>query len=86
LAYLLDRRAGKLASGLARPARAFRLVVGIEKEVEKRMVGLEVLFVLPENKGFKKPSGMGQVPFGRTAVRHRLQLIVFCFKRMTQLF
>jgi hypothetical protein len=75
-----------LASGLAGPARAFRLVVGIEKEVEKRMVGLEVLFVLPEDKGFKKPGGMGQVPFGRTAVRHRLQLIVFCFKRMTQLF
>src|SRR5439155_2161142 len=38
-----------------------------------------------EEKGLPKPGHMGNMPFGRTHVRHRLDDIIFGGQRLTQL-
>ena len=39
-----------------------------------------------QNKGFEKPGGVGEMPFGRARIGHALEAEVFGFKRLNQSF
>src|SRR5450830_1087125 len=53
------------------------IVVRIEKNLELRVVRNKFVIKGLENKGFKKPCGVSEVPFQWTGIRHRLHTRVF---------
>jgi hypothetical protein len=66
-------------------ARADRFVVGVEQEpilgIEGAIRGDEFL----EDEFLEKPGGVGQMPFGRTGIGHRLDRGIGVRERLGQL-
>ena len=61
-----------------------RIVVGIEQHLEGRVEFLIAVDMGDQDEGFEKPIGMREMPFRRTHVRHRLNLLVFRRQRCGQ--
>ena len=61
------------------------MVVGIEKRIETLSKWLVVLQKSPKDKGFEKPRGVPQMPFGGAHVGHGLNDLVLNAKRCCQL-
>ena len=76
--YILQRRTADQTAFGARILISDAVVIAVEQDaktaVERLKAGLEPL----QNEGFKKPGQVRQMPFGRTGVRHGLELAVFC--------
>jgi hypothetical protein len=70
-ADLVQRRTRQQAARGARMARADGLVIGVEEVVERRFERRPL-----QHERLEKPGRVGEVPFGRARVRHRLHLAV----------
>ena len=73
----IDCRARQEAALRPRVARSDRLVIGIEQIRESRVEDAIARIERSENKSFEKPAGMGQMPFCRADIGHRLDRLVF---------
>ena len=71
-----DPGPGDHAALRPRMPRTDRLVVGIEKIFIGRVEHPVVPRMRPQHEGLEEPRRVGQVPFGRTGVRHRLDRLV----------
>ena len=73
---LVVRRPGQQAAVRARMARPDRFVIGIEQIIEGRVEFFVIRGAGLENERLEKPCDVGEVPFGRADIRHRLNLLV----------
>ena len=62
------------------------VVIGIELIAPARITDAMVRYMRLENEGFKEPCGVGQMPFGRTGIRHSLKAKILWFKGSDQSF
>src|SRR5262252_48554 len=72
----IGARTGDQATLRSRLAWTGRYVIGIVEISEALVEGPIILGVGPEQELFKKPAGMGAMPFGRARVGHGLNDLV----------
>ena len=72
----IDRRARQKPAFRARVTWPGRLVIGIEQIGEGGIEHPVCRVERPEQKGLEKPAGMGEMPFRRADVGHRLDRLV----------
>ena len=72
----IDRRPRQKPALRARVTRPGRLVIGIEQIGEGRVEHPVGRIERPEQEGLEKPAGMGEMPFRRADVGHRLDRLV----------
>jgi len=75
--HLGQRRAREQPALWPRVAGAHTVVVGVEQHPKRWMKRRKAALVRLQHKGFKKPGGVGQMPFGRARVGHGLGAAVF---------
>ncbi|MCY1303951.1 hypothetical protein D9M70_536830 [compost metagenome] len=79
-----QRRSRQQTALRPRLARAEGFVIGIEQVGEGGIERAVVRCVRGEQKGLEEPGGMGQVPFGRAGIGHRLDDHVLLAERRDQ--
>ena len=72
----IDRRARQKPALRARVTRPGRLVIGIEQIGKGRIEHPVSRVERPKQKGLEEPAGMGEMPFRRADVGHRLDRLV----------
>ncbi|MPN04022.1 hypothetical protein SDC9_151258 [bioreactor metagenome] len=82
---LRQSRSGQQAPLGSGMACTHLLVIGVEQHAKTAVKSLMPWLVHGQYKGFEEPAGMGQMPFGRTGVRHGLHAGVFCRQGRSQL-
>ena len=75
-AFVPDRRARDQPALGAQLVRPDGLVIGIDQIVQRWVEVPVVRLVRPQDEGLEKPGGLSEMPFDRTGVRHRLDLLV----------
>src|SRR5947207_2313547 len=85
LVYLLNSRSRKQTSRWPIISLAKRIVIGIKKVRILRMNGCVPGKRRGKEKGLPEPGYMGEMPFRRAHVWHRLNNIIFSHQRLTQL-
>ena len=68
----------------ARILVAHAVVKTIEEDAKARIERLETGLELFQHEGFKKPAQVRQMPFGRTGIRHGLELAIFGAQRLNK--
>ena len=84
LAHLPHRRTTQQAPLGTWLARTDGFVIGIEQVTPAGIGRFIARLVGPQHKGFEKPGGVGQMPFGGAGIGHPLKVEIFGVQRFDQ--